>query len=281
MTIPSRPRFLVEGPASACVISGQYLGWKNCTCLSCAMGLFKSTLGATNISGCEVRRETGDIVGGTTIEQNAAVALAHGVKVEVHTGPNVASPFYLGVQIQAGRGAQVAGNTEPLGKGNVNHNVWANETSGGSMGYPASVLVYDPWSSGPAWWSWGKLITFGRALHPWGEADARTLASLGINGVYAGIYPDTEPHFHSHYGGKQTSPFPDDVFGKKGTTDAQRTVRTGPGTQYPAIRVLAVGARFGGYQWVSGGPAGPAGDWYGDHNGHYWISTDGVSGRGS
>lgn len=187
-----RPAFQKEGPASPCVFHGQDLKWKNCTCLSFAMGIDKSTHGRVKMSGCDVRVATNDWAGGTTIEQCAAVAGANGVHVEVRTGTNVVSPYYLGVQVQSGRGFSIAGNTQPLGKGNVNHNVWGNEVTGGTLGHPANVYVFDPWSAGPAWWSWSKLISFARALHPWGEQDPRTLANMGINGVYTGIFPDTE-----------------------------------------------------------------------------------------
>jgi hypothetical protein len=189
-----RPVFQKEGPAGACVLDGQLLGWKNCTCLSFAMGIDKSTRGKVRITGCMVREEIQprDTSGGTTIEQNAAVADLHGVHVGVHTGSGVASPYLVGLSLQSGHGVSLAGNTYPLGKGNVNHNVWVNEVMGGTPGHPTSALVYDPWSNGPQWWSWSKVFSFARALHPYGEKDPRTLSSMGISGVYCGIFPDTE-----------------------------------------------------------------------------------------
>jgi hypothetical protein len=189
-----RPAFQHEGPASACVLAGQYLGWKNCTCLSCGMGIDKSTHGATVFSGCMVRDaiQPRDVTGGTTIEQNADVAGRYDVPVAVHTGSGVASPRLVGLSLQSGRGVSLAGNTMPLGKGNVNHNVWLNECVGGTVGIPSQVLVYDPWSAGPAWWAWSKVFSFARALRPYGESDPRTLASMGISGVYCGLFPDTE-----------------------------------------------------------------------------------------
>ena len=189
-----RPVFQKEGPAGACVLDGQYLGWKNCTCLSFAMGIDKSTRGRVRLTGCMVRGEITprDVSGGTTLEQNAAVADLHGVHVGVHTGSGVASFYLVGISLQSGSGVSLAGNTAPLGKGNVNHNVWVNECAGGTVGHPTQALVYDPWSSGPAWWSWSKTYDFARALHPWGEADSRTLKNMGIAGVYCGIFPDTE-----------------------------------------------------------------------------------------
>ena len=277
MGIPSRPKFLIEGPAAACIVHGQKLGWKNCTCLSFAMGIDKSTLGRIRLTGCDVREQTNDWAGGTTIEQCAVVAEAHGVHVEIHTGANVAIPYYAGVQLQAGRGFSLAGNCTALGKGNVNHNVWVNEASGGTMGNPANVLVYDPWSTGPAWWTWAKAKAFAAALHPWGESDPRL---LGPGKFYCGIFPDTEPHFHSKFSGRATSPFPDKLFGKKGTSQAARYVRPGPGLQYQHIRVLSVGAPFGAYQVTTGGTWNGSNVWYGDHNGIYWIHASGVTGAG-
>ncbi len=189
-----RPVFQKEGPASACVLDGQYLGWKICTSLSFAMGIDKSTHGRVRITGCMVRGEIlpRDVTGGTTIEQNAQVADLHGVMVDVRTGSRVASPRLIGLSLQSGRGVSLAGNTMPLGKGNVNHNVWLNECVGGQVGIPSQVYVYDPWSTGPAWWAWSKVFSFARALRPWGEGDPRTLQNMGITGVYAGIFPDTE-----------------------------------------------------------------------------------------
>jgi hypothetical protein len=189
-----RPVFQKEGPASACVLDGQQLGWKICTSLSFAMGIDKSTRGKVRITGCMVRDEIlpRDVTGGTTIEQNAAVADLHGVHVGVHTGSGVASPYLVGLSLQSGHGVSIAGNTLPLGKGNVNHNVWVNECVGGTPGRPTQAYVYDPWSAGPQWWSWSKLFNFARALRPWGEGDPRTLANMGISGVYCGIFPDTE-----------------------------------------------------------------------------------------
>jgi len=189
-----RPHFQKEGPTSPCTIAGQDLKWKNCTCLSFGMGLEKSTGGKLRLTGCMVRNEIlpRDISGGTTIEQNAFVAGLHNVQVDVHTGPRVASPRLVGLSLQAGRGVSLAGNQSGIGGRNVNHQVWLNESSGGVSGIPASVYVYDPDSNGPAWWSWSKVFSFARSLHPYGEADSRTLKSMGVTGVYCGLFPDTE-----------------------------------------------------------------------------------------
>lgn len=295
MTIPQRPqRMENEGPTTKCIINGVALGWTNCTPCSFAMGMNKVSLGRIDIDGCTLRRQTGDTSGGTTINQCRTAAEHWGIKTEVHTGSGVCSPFYLAVQLQGGRGAAVQGNAGALvhtafrsTAGPVNHCIYVNEARGGTTGVPKEVLVYDPaadgrmagWgraTQGPQWWPWDILLRFMAALQPTGSGPV-----LGPDKVYCGIFADTEPHFHAKFGGVSTSPFPDDVFGRAGTTDVTRTVRSGPGSQYPAIRVLAVGARFGAYQLVAGGAAGPADDWMGDHNGIYWISTNGVTGRGT
>lgn len=185
-----RPVFLKEGPANACVLHGRALGWTLCTNLSAAMLIDRSTRGRIRISGCQVRDETGDYIGGTTLPQNATVCEAHGVKVEQHVGPNVCTSWYAGYQASMGRAFILQGNTSAIGKGNVNHAVLVNEVDGPvSAGVsPKSAFVFDPWSSGPAWWSWDKVKAFAAELHPWGEADPRT---LGPGRFYAGFGPTT------------------------------------------------------------------------------------------
>jgi hypothetical protein len=298
---PARPQRMVnEGPAESCIIAGKKLGWTNCTPAGTAMGLNKATLGRIDIDDCDIRRLTGDTSGGTTLSQMAPVCSKLGVSLEVHAGGNVCSPPYLARQLRAGRGADVQGNAGALlgtrfrsTAGWVNHNVYANEVRGGTLDNPAEVLVYDPaadgrkagWgtaSKGPQWWPWSLLLKFIASLIPASKTGGSkgSGALLGPGKVYCGIFPDTEPHVHSKFGGQRTNPFPDDVVGKSGTSDALRFIRSGPGLQYPHIGTLAVGAHFVGFQFVSTGPVGPAGDYYGDHDGTHWVLTDGVVGRG-
>lgn len=197
MSIPVRPVFQKEGPASACVLRGRNLSWFNCSTLSTAMGIDKSTLGRIRISGCQVRDETGDYAGGTTIPQMVTVCTSHGVSTEQHVGANVASPWYAAYQLALGRGFVLQGNTHPDGRGNVNHAVWVNEPVGGEPGTPTGALVYDPWSNGPVVWPWSKVKTFAAALHPWGESDPRT---LGPGKFYCLIFPKTRPPLVSLWG---------------------------------------------------------------------------------
>jgi hypothetical protein len=277
MTVPSRPLFLEEGPETACIIDRQLLGWKNCGSLGAAMGIDKSTLGRVRLSGCQVRRETGDTVGGTTIEQNSKVAEAHGVHVEVHTGSNVSTPRYTAVQLQSGRGFSLAGNCSALGKKNVNHNVWVNEAAGGTLGSPSRALVYDPWSDGPEWWAWSKVLAFAAALHPWGENDPR---KLGPGKFYCGIYPDTEPHVHLKFGGVRTKPFPDHQV-IKSPGPGRVNVRSGPSKAYGVITTLPTGQPWAAWQYkaLGGLDLGTRG-WYGDHNGTAWVHESGLAGEG-
>jgi hypothetical protein len=187
MTTPYRPHFQIEGPATACVIHDHDLGWQNCTPLSGGMALDASTSGHIVISGCQIRDETGDDIGGVTLPQVAAVIESHGVHVDVHVGAGVCTPQYAAVQLRARRPIILQGNTLPDGRGNVNHAVEVNDVWGGTrLDTPAYAMVFDPWSTGPAAWPWWKVLTFASALHPWGETDPRT---LGPGKFYAGILP--------------------------------------------------------------------------------------------
>lgn len=293
---PYRPAFQPEGPTSACILHGRELGWSICTSLSFAVGIDRATLGRIRISGCQVRDETGDYIGGTTIEQNAAVALSHGVKVDIHTGPGVASPYQVALALQAGRGVAAAGNLSAvIGTAHqsngvrVNHNVWLNEVRGGTIGKPDAVFVYDhaangrhaPWGTsaqGPEWWPWSLALAFFAALRPASTDGGTTGSLLGAGKVYAGIFPDTEPHFWSKFGGVATSPYPDVTTGKAGSTDAQRRLRGGPGFEYKPAgpKLLPVGGQFTAYQTV----ANAQGHWYGNVDGSLWINGSGLSGLG-
>lgn len=280
MSTPSRPVFLKEGPASPCVLHGRNLSWTNCSTLSAAMGIDKSTLGRLRFSGCDVRDATGDFVGGTSIPQVAAVAAIHGVATEQHVGSKVCTPFYAAYQNALGRGYILQGNTQPSGRGNVNHAIWVNESTGGTPGAPASCLVFDPWSAGPAWWSWAKVKAFAAALHPYGEADPRL---LGPGRFYALIFPDTEPHFHSRYGGARSSPFPDRLIAHSPAAGRRVNVRTRPDRINPAdiAGTLATGTAWVAYQVTKSGIAlAGSKTWYGDHSGARWIHSSGVTGVG-
>lgn len=285
MSIPAKPqRFEKEGPTSPCTLGGVDLKWKNCSCLSCAMGMNKSSYGRIDMSGCAVRSATNDHSGGTTIPQMQAVCSAHGVATDAHTGGDVASLFYLSYQCHNGRGFCLQGNTEPDGRGNVNHMVWVNNTVGGTAGDPDGFMVWDPWSDGEAYWSYAKLKAFMLALHPYGEGDSRTLKSMGVNGGYALVFPDTEPHVHLHYGGHRSSPFPDGLRAKSPTAGHRVNVRTRPDRVVASdvAGTLADNARWTAYQkTVTGVRLAGSSTWYGNHNGDRWVHSSGVTGAGA
>lgn len=290
MTIPSRPNWQPQGPANRCVIAGRQLGWLNCTPTATAMGIEKSKLGANRPSGCNVRAaiSPADLVGGTTLPQCAGAAAKFGVTVDVHVGANVASPKWLATQLQAGRGVVLQGNTGVLaGSGHrstgtgVNHAVWVNEVRGGTLGYPNEALVYDPaadgrsasWgkaAQGPQWWPWNLVVAFGRALHPYGESDPRTLRNMDILGLYAGVFPDTEPHVHLHYGATRTTPFPDRVRVDQAALWAHTTPNYG--TTNRVTPRLERDDLFVAYQHVK-----RAGElWLGNHDGGRWVPASKV-----
>jgi len=290
MSVPARPHWQPQGPANRCVIDGHALGWSNCTPTATAMAVEKAWLSAIRPSGCEVRESITprDVSGGTTLTQCKPFADAHGAPMSVYVGSKVVSPFYLAVQLQAGRGVVLQGNTGPLiatrfrstGSG-VNHAVYVNEVRGGKVGEPSEALVYDPaadghragWGTaaqGPQWWPWNVAVAFARALHPYGESDPRTLKGMGITGVYSGVMPDTEPHAHLKYGAAKTSPFPDRVrvnvasAWTHSTPDVRVASRISPKLQRDDL--------FVAYQRVT--KAGLL--WLGSHDGNRWIRGDRV-----
>lgn len=291
MTIPSRPKYQQQGPASRCIINGRYFGWLNCTPTSVAMGIDKSTLGKKRPSGCSVREATGDTAGGTTLPQCAAVAIAQGVKVSVYTGSNVAAPKFIATQLQAGRGVALQGNTSALlgttfrstGTG-VNHAVWVNETRGGVLGLPKEALVYDPaadgrvagWGTadqGPSWWPWSRVLAFAASLRPWGDNDSRL---LGAGKMYAGVFPDTEPHAHYKYGGyRPTSPIhqPDRTRILGDNTNVHST----PSSSSTTIRKLNTGDLWEGWQYAKGSEFRGSTLWLGNHDGTAWVHSKRLS----
>lgn len=280
MTIPARPTFQREGPASPCSLSGRDLKWTQCTPLSTAMGIDRSTLGRVVVSGCQVRSEIDppDTIGGTNLRQCAAVAEAHGVHVELHVGPSVCTPQYAATWLQAGRGFVLQGNTQPDGRGNVNHAIWVNHSGGGKLGAPTSAMVYDPWSSGPAVWPWSKVLAFAAALRPYGESDPR---KLGPGKFYAGIFPDTEPHAHLHFGAVRTAPFPDRVTAYNVNAARRISVRARPDLRAPIVATLKVGQTWDAYQVVhNGAPLAGSRVWYGNHDGNGWVHESGLKGKG-
>lgn len=293
MSIPSRPRYQQQGPDDNCIINGILLGWESCTGYSAAMGIDKSTLGLKRPSGCSVRRFTGDTSGGLMLRQIADVATAHfGVYVATYTGENVMKPATGGDNLRAGHGLVLQGNAIAMvgtkhqsTGGRVNHAVWVNEGRGWNKinGHwiPNEVLVYDPaadgrkagWGTadqGPSWWSWSLLLKFAAALRPWGDNDSRL---LGPGKWYVGVFPDTEPHAHFHFGGHRP-PAPIHW------PDRTRVVSNGTWTRSRpdlglATRVhkLDQGALWEGWQYATGPEYQGSTLWLGNHLGTEWIHS--------
>lgn len=295
MTVPDRPRFQKQGPASNCVIGGKYLGWFSCTAYSTAMAIDRHTLGRKHPSGCDVRWVTGDTSGGLTLPQCAGAARNEwDVYLEVRVGSNVCSPAYAAKQARLGRGFVLQGNTRPLLStrhkstgGAVNHAIFVNQVRGGTTYAPAEALVYDPAADGryswvdkaPSWWSWALVKKFAAALMPYGDTDPYH-RTLGSGKFYAAFTRDTEPHNHPKFGSIRTVPFPDrmriDV-----PSPRRANVRSRPdrlGSQY-IIGHLSDGALWVAYQRTRGiKPPGSDSDWwYGNHDGTKWIHASSLS----
>lgn len=296
MSTPTRPTAaLHEGPATSCIIAGKALGWTNCGPTSTAMGIDRSTHGAQRPSPCDVRRKTGDTVGGTTLPQNVAVASTYGVSFETHVGTNVCAPSYAAGQARVGRGFILQGNAGVLvgtayrsTGGYVNHAVWVNETRGGTASVPAEALVYDPAADGrtaswgkaatsPQWWPWSLILKFAAALHPWGDTDARL---LGPGKFYCAIGPvsmttDAPPPTSGltlRYGGVAIKP--PQVKTIAVPAGQRANVRTRPTTASTKTSSLPNGTKWACYQVTKTGQllAGSR-TWYGNIGGNRWLHS--------
>lgn len=266
MGSPSQPHFLKEGAANLCIIHGKNLTWTQCTVLSSCMLCDASTLGVKRPDPCHFRDIMNDESGGTTIPQCASILQSvYHVPVEQHTGSNVSSVYYLAYQIGLGRKAVLQGNTQPDGRGNINHAIEANQVIGGTPGHPREWVIFDPWSGGKAVWSHAKVEAFLAALHPWGENDSR---KLGPGKAYCMLGPDVEPHVHIKFGAARTSPFPDRTRVYSAYAGRKVNVRSGPGTGYTKLGTIVDGTLWIAYQKI--------GHWYGNHNGNQWIHDSGL-----
>jgi hypothetical protein len=246
------------------------------------MGIQKATLGKVHPTGCDVRVSTGDTVGGTMLSQCAPYAAACGAPMNVRIGSNVADFPWMARQLRAGRGMVVQGNSSAMigtkwrctGTG-VNHAVYVNEVRGGTLDEPKEALVYDPaadgrkagWGTadqGPSWWPWSLVKKFARALKPDGDTSSRTLASMGVNAAYCGVFGDTEPHFHSKFNGAKTTPFPDRVRVNAATVYSHNWPGYGKDRR---VRTLHDGDLFRAFQKVT--KSGVV--WLGNHDGTEWL----------
>lgn len=292
MGIPAKPRVQHQGPATHCVINGKALGWLSCTAYSTAMGIDKATLGRKRPSGCDVRHNTGDTVGGLTLPQVGHVCESeYNVSVDVNVGGDFATPSNMAFQLRKGRGMVLQGYTGVLLNtrfrstgGGVNHAVYVNDVRGGTATAPREARVYDPAADGrragidssPSWWPWSLVKSFASHLHPYGEGDSRL---LGSGRMYTMVFQDTEPHNHPHYGGQRTTPFPDRT--RTYAPSGHRVnVRSRPDRLVDSdIKSrLVSGTLFVAYQKAHGiKPPGSSSDlWYGNHDGNRWIHVSGL-----
>lgn len=282
MTIPARPTvFQPQLPASRCQIDGKHLGGLSCSAYGQAHLIDRSTLGQKRPTGCEVREHTGDTTAGLTLKQVADVATrVYGVPMEVRVGPNVCTPRYAALQLAAGKGMLLQGNTSVLigtplrsTATGINHLIEVNQARGGTLDVPAEVHVYDSaadgrlagWgraASGPDWWPWSLVLRFAAALRPWGDQDPRV---LGPGRLYAGFGPDTEPHVHLYPGARRMVTLPNRKRVKGGYN-----VRETPGGKPVAKTVAGI---WEIWQAAEGAPPPGSTDrrWWGDHYGRRWI----------
>ncbi len=275
-----RPHFQHQGPDDNCVIAGHLLGWDSCTCYSGAMAVDATTLGRLHPSGCTVRARTGDLSGGTTLRQMAdAVQSLTGIFVTVYTGSNVISPERLAAYVRAGRKVVIQGNADAMigtsfqsTAGPVNHAIELNSVYGGTtVGHPTSAEVFDPAADGrkrsyhvdqgPSLWPWSLVLKFCANLRPNGPGTPR----LGSGKIYAGVFPDSEPHVKLRSGARKSSPFPDRTRANK----AKVGIYSSPGGAFkysvPKDTLLV------GYQYVEGPSAWGSTRWMGNDDGNEWV----------
>lgn len=204
-----RPVHQDQGPADNCVIGNKNLGWKSCTSYAGAIALDAATCGRIRVSGCTIRRKTGDTTGGLMLSQVETVIEGYGVPVRRKTGSDYATAAYLAERlakkwpsITQGNAGALIGTIYQSTAGYVNHAV---ATSGESQQWrtvnglyrPDYVLVDDPaadgrldFAKGPQWWTWSTYLSFAGALRPWGDDDGRV---LGYGRAWAAFLTPDKP----------------------------------------------------------------------------------------
>ena len=264
------------------------------------MGIDKSTLGKRRPTGCMIRTRTQDKSGGTTIQQNANVArVFYGVQVAQHVPGQlgVASPAYIAGRLRLGRAVALAGCAGELVNsrfrstgGHVNHGVCSGRAAAGPRAAtatcarprwrygtrrPMACARLGPRGSGPRWWPWSLVLEFAAGLHPWGLTGGPT---LGNGRMYAGVFPDTEPHAHLRYAGSvRLAALPTDLVVRSPVAGRPINVRKGPSRAYGVTSTMASGRHFAAYQRTDKGQS-LAGSrrWYGNHDGTRWVHSSGV-----
>jgi hypothetical protein len=242
------------------------------------MGGDEGSVNTVVLTGKQIHAETGDTIGGTTLNQCVPSLTRRGIKIELHVGSNVTTPWYVAYQLQLGRCVIAQGNTRAFLPNSsrdtgtaVNHAVMFADARGGTTGEPAEVLMYDPaadgrkagWGTaakGPQWIPWSRAKAFFAALRPNGDNEP----VLGSGKVYCAILPDTKPHVHLKYGGTRASPFPD----RTRVDNATVWLRTSPAMGVENhVRRLTRNTLFVAYQRVNRGGY----LWLGNHDGSRWV----------
>lgn len=290
---PYRPRWIPQGPASRCTLQGRQLGWLNCTCAACAMGLDQDTLGAKQVSACAMRDriDPPDVIGGTNLGQLDTVIALYGQPAFVpRVGGNTAKPSEVATRLHEGKPVNVQGDAGALvgtpwrsTGGEVNHDVhaaegkkWAKNASG--VWVPRQVLVYDSaadhrkasWGTadqGPSWWDWATLLKFAAWLRPSGPGTPR----IGYGRIYAGFWPF--PGVRAAHGGVV---IPMDRMHPRPPAGERIIVRSGPGRKYPRVAALARGDLFVAYQRAQGERLAGTATWYGGQIGTLWVHASGL-----
>lgn len=277
----NRPAFQAQGPDTNCVINGHALGWDSCTAYSTAMGVDGHSGGHYRPSGCTIRRHVGDTTGGLTLPQVAkAVRELYAIDIHCYTGSQVIEPERLAAFIRAGRRSVVQGNAVAMvgspfqsTSGAVNHAVFVNEVRGGSIDRPAEALVYDPAADGrkrgyhvdqgPSWWPWTQVLEFCAKLQPSGSGP-----QLGPGKVYAGVFPDSEPHVKLVPGGRRSAPFPDRARANEKAVWIHTNRKKGTKSRKYGV---ANGTLLVFYQYAPGDSHDGSNLWGGNDDGTEWV----------
>lgn len=210
-----RPVHQDQGPADNCVIGGKNLGWLSCTAYAAAMALDAATCGRVRVSGCSIRRRTGDTTGGLMLSQVEPIIESYGVPVRRKTGSDYATAAYLAGRLAKKHPAIIQGNAGALigtvnqsTAGYVNHAVAASgeaqqwRTVNG-LYRPDYVLIDDPaadgrldFAQGPQWWQWGTVLRFAGMLRPNGDD---TPGTIGYGRMFAAfLTPERTARFRAH-----------------------------------------------------------------------------------
>lgn len=258
--------------------SGYARGWYGCTPHAVASAGDEGSVNTILLTGKTIHAETGDTVGGTSLPQCVPSLTRRGLKVELHVGSQVCTPFYLAYQLQAGRCVTIQINTRPFlptkfrsTATDIPHAVTLLDARGGTPGNPDEVLMDDPaadgrvagWgkaSTGPQWVPWAKVKDALAALQVNGPNEPR----LGPGKAYCAIMPDTKPHVHLRYGGSRSTPFPD----RTRVDNASVWLRSSPAYgKANHVRKLDRNTLFVSYQRVT--KSGVL--WLGNHDGTRWV----------